>query len=277
MKLGVCSGADRKTLEAAARIGYTGTNTSIPGKGSWKARARRFKKLLDDTGMEAAAINTPFRVDGVRGNEAELPKFCDAVVELGCTKLRTFVPPYIRQPEGDVVDFWTQVDRARADLRIWERELRRTGLQLCIETHDGYIVAGAASSYLLLQGLDPAWVGIVHDAENMVREGFSHWTKQMEIIGRYIGFLHVKNMVWEAVTEVDEGYWDMPHNHRKWRPARAALADGLVDWPGLIKALHVHGFDGYLCIEDMRKDLDRDVMWQEDYDYLSGVLAGLGK
>ena len=40
-------------------------------------------------------------------------------------------------------------------------------------------------------------------------------------------------------------------------------ADGLVDWPGLIKAGHVHGFDGYPC--------------QEDYDYLSGILAGLSK
>ena len=37
-----------------------------------------------------------------------------------------------------------------------------------------------------MQGLDPKHVGIIHDAGNMIIEGFENWRLGLEILGEYL-------------------------------------------------------------------------------------------
>ena len=85
----------------------------------------------------------------------------------------------------------------------------------------------------------PELVGVIHDAGNMVHEGFEDYRLGLELLGPYLAHVHLKNAAFVQ-----------PAGGGVWTPRWAPLGDGVVDFPRLLEALRSVGYDGWLVIED---------------------------
>jgi sugar phosphate isomerase/epimerase len=99
-----------------------------------------------------------------------------------------------------------------------------------------------------LRGFDPRDVGTIHDAGNMVYEGFEQYRLGLEVLGPYLAHVHLKNARWRQVGRRDDG-------GAEWQAEAAPLPEGIVDLAALFRALRQVGYDGWISFEDFSTDL----------------------
>lgn len=116
---------------------------------------------------------------------------------------------------------------------------RTNGVKAVIEIHHASIAPSASLAYRLVEGLDPAYIGVLHDAGNMIHEGYENYRLGLELLGPYVAHVHVKN-----------GAWRRPEGGGVWKSDWSPLDDGLVDFDALFTALRGVGYDGWICVED---------------------------
>ena len=110
---------------------------------------------------------------------------------------------------------------------------------------------------------------MIHDAGNMVFEGFEAYRMGLEVLGPYLAHVHLKNARWTETGARDDG-------SSGWAAGFAPLTAGSVDVPALFGALASVGYDGWVSFEDFsttRPLLDRT---RENLEYVSAVLARAG-
>ena len=130
---------------------------------------------------------------------------------------------------GQTVDFLAGV----------EERAQEIGVKALIEMHHGTIAASASAALRLVERYDPAYIGVIHDCGNMVYEGHEDYRCGLEMLGPYLGHVHVKNAA-----------FDRPAGGGVWRPRWAPLRDGVVDFAALFAALRAVGYDGWVVVED---------------------------
>lgn len=116
---------------------------------------------------------------------------------------------------------------------------RRFDVKALVEIHHGTIASSASLAHRLVSHFDPARIGVIHDAGNMVHEGFEEYRTGLELLGPYLGHVHVKNAAFQRPQE--GGVWRC-----QWSP----LSDGVVDFAALWAALSSVGYDGWVTVED---------------------------
>lgn len=116
---------------------------------------------------------------------------------------------------------------------------KQYGIKVVIEIHHRTITPSAALAHRLVSAFDPDYVGVIHDAGNMVYEGFEEYRLGLELLGPYLAHVHLKNAAWQR-----------PSAGGIWRGTWAPLEDGVVDWPALFAALRAVGYTGWLGLED---------------------------
>jgi sugar phosphate isomerase/epimerase len=256
-----------------AEIGYTGVEWTIDyrkavwdGQSNWhidtedlEATAARVRDACQANGLEVVGTCAPL---GCYDDPEKVRHYLNAAALVGATGLRVFAPYY---------DGSTHIDELFASARRNYEDLiplaREAGVKMWSEIHAGRICASAAASFRLLDGLDPEWVGAIHDSANMIIEGFENWQMGVEMLGPYLHHVHVKNLL---LVRNKDGSW----GHES-----TSLAAGAVDWPAVIAALKSVGYDGYLSIEDMRGGARRKPVGittreklQECYDFLAPLI-----
>lgn len=112
-----------------------------------------------------------------------------------------------------------------------------------VEIHMGTIVPSASAVRRFVENFPADKIGVIHDAGNMVYEGFENYKMGLEILGDYLAHVHIKNSV--LVSEKAEGPAKV-----KWAVKAAPLREGAVDFKALFSALKSNGYDGWLSIED---------------------------
>jgi sugar phosphate isomerase/epimerase len=120
-----------------------------------------------------------------------------------------------------------------------------------------------------LDGLDPANVGVIHDIGNLVIEGYEDPAAGFEILGPYLGHVHVKNVAWRRVGTRDDG-------SPEWRAEWAPMRDGQADIPAYLAALRVHGYDGWVTVEDFSTTRPLAERTADNLAYLHEIAAKLG-
>ncbi|MBL8028735.1 MAG: sugar phosphate isomerase/epimerase [Fibrobacteres bacterium] len=120
------------------------------------------------------------------------------------------------------------------------------------EIHMGTIIASASAALRFASQWKSDEIGVIHDAGNMVYEGFENYKMGIEMLGKYLSHVHIKNAVklYEPVTGAQP---------LLWKTAAAPLRTGCVNFKELITALKETGYDGWLSIEDFST-----VMTQEE-------------
>lgn len=108
-----------------------------------------------------------------------------------------------------------------------------------VEIHHATIIPSASLAARLVEGFDPAHIGVIHDAGNMAHEGYEHYRIGLELLGDYNAHVHVKN-----------GAWKRPNEGGVWKSDWAPLDDGTVNFDALFSALKSVGYAGWVGVED---------------------------
>ena len=116
---------------------------------------------------------------------------------------------------------------------------KQFGVKAVMETHPGNITTSASLAFQIASNFSPQFIGIIHDAGNMVHEGYEHYQMVFEMLGPYLAHVHIKN-----------GRW-MPHPAdppftRTWKNESAPMRDGCVDFEFLVRSLKSVGYGGWL-------------------------------
>jgi sugar phosphate isomerase/epimerase len=280
-QLGSLGLSDRKQALALARhLGCQGLEVSLP-----VADLRDGKVTLDTLLGDAEALRRDFAeagmefislTPGIMLKHTQHPDVirgvCETANVLGVRMIRMFGAPHVRWGgPNSKLDAWMAEFDGTRDARQWlqrdaeqlERllELSATSaVRYVFELHHGYVVNSASGAMRLLERHPPDRVGIIMDPGNMVFEGNEGWRNSVQIMGEYLAYLHCKNGAYRR-----EG--------GAWQHTWAALEEGIANFAEIITALKDIGFQGYLSIEDLRRDLDPAAKISQGLAYLKRLVA----
>lgn len=146
------------------------------------------------------------------------------------------------------------------------RLAERYGVRALVEIHHRGLLPSASAAAAFLQNFDPRFVGVIHDAGNMVYEGFEAYRLGLETLGPYLGHVHIKNARWEIAGH-------RPDHSTEWQAVAAPLAEGIVDVPDLFRALREAGYDDWISLEDFSTERPLPARLVEDLAYLQQAAA----
>lgn len=213
--------------------------------------AQRGRMLAADAGLAIPNLGTYIAM----GDLSAVASAMQLAVTAGAPAVRVGVAR--NDQPGNVDALFTQ---SRAFLQEVETLSRRYRVKALIEMHHGTISASASAARRLVDGLDPACIGVIHDCGNMVFEGYEDYRRGLETLGPYLAHVHVKNAAYER-----------PSAGGVWRARWAPLRDGVVDFTALFAALGGVGYDGWVVVEDFSQAYDSYTALRENLAFLRRV------
>lgn len=112
-----------------------------------------------------------------------------------------------------------------------------------IEIHPNSLTFSGATALRFVQNFSPSDVGLIWDPANTVIEGFEPPRVAIDMLGRYLQHVHVKNI--SLYVEAGD-----PDGNLRWGWRHDTLPRGVVNWPETLKALKALGYRGWLSLED---------------------------
>jgi sugar phosphate isomerase/epimerase len=236
---------------------WHGNKSTIPLTG-FADQVQRVKALADENGLEMPVLGTY-----VRSNDAweQIEAAVQAAVSLGVPKLRINVPTYDGSEPFKPV--W---DKAREDYRRIAELAAKHDVHALIEIHHGTICPSASATRQFVDGLDPKHVGVIHDAGNMVHEGFELYRMGLELLGEYLSHVHIKNARWFPVKYLED-------KTVVWTCDWTAVHKGIADMRAFVRTLHEIGYDGWLSFEDFSTERPLEDRLRENLAFLTKVVA----
>ncbi|MEJ7900577.1 MAG: sugar phosphate isomerase/epimerase family protein [Thermomicrobiales bacterium] len=219
--------------------------------------APAWRKLTEEAGLKMPGVGTYTLCDDLEGVEQGMR----GTKALGAHQLRVRVPNY-----DGIEPFRPKWDAAKDQYKDVVDLANKYGVKVLLELHHRSIVPSASAARLFLDDLDPAHVGVIHDAGNMVHEGFETPRLGFEMLGPYLAHVHVKNARWfpEKYNE-DKSI--------KWKCDWAPVHKGVIDMRELFRAMHAVGYDGWVGLEDFSVERPIEDRLRENLAYLKKVEA----
>jgi len=224
-----------RSIGSGQAPGYWSGNRCTISLDALSELAASVGKRCRDAGLEVCSIASYLRC-----NELDaIDRVFEACTAMGAPAARVGLPA----PEKDE-NFRDYFDRMVELYAPVEKLALKHGVRSLLETHHGTAIASVSSVYRFVSNFKPAAVGVIHDAGNMVHEGFESYRSSLQLLGEYLGEVHVKNGAWEPTGETG------PLGQVLWKVTWAGLKDGVVNWADVMTALKGVGYDGWLAIED---------------------------
>jgi sugar phosphate isomerase/epimerase len=235
---------------------WHGNKSTIPFTG-FVENAPNIRKLADDNGLEMPALGTYVRAADLGDVETAMK----GAVAMGVKRLRVNVARY----DGSEA-FRALWDKDREHYKRVAELAGKHGVRVLIELHHGSICPSASAARLYLDGFDPAEVGVIHDAGNMVYEGYENYRMGLEMLGDYLAHIHVKNARW------------FPKKYREdksveWMCDAAPVHKGIADVRELFKALKAVGYDEWITVEDFSTERPLEDRLKENLEFLKRIAA----
>ncbi len=237
---------------------WNGNRATIPFS-SFAQDAPRFRQLTEDAGLGLSGVGTYVRCDNLAGVEAVIA----GVKALGANRFRVTVPGY-----DGLASFTPIWEGAKAQYRDVVALAGDHDVKVLLELHHRSIVPTASAARLFLDGLDPDHVGVIHDAGNMVFEGFEAYRLGLEMLGPYLAHVHVKNARWFPDSYQADG-------SLAWQCGWTGLRRGIASMTDLVRALRAVGYDDWIAFEDFSTDRPLDDRLRENLTYLKNVVAAV--
>ena len=213
------------------------------------------KALCDEAGIEICNLATT-----LRGDISTMEAVLAAAAEIGCKTVRGPMATY--DPSKP---YWDQFNEYREYLRTCEPMLKKYGIKFLIETHHGMMISSASSALRVLDGFDPESFGLFYDPGNMVYEGYATSQLGVEMLGKYLAHVHIKNA---ALVPNGEDEFGATKYEQAWSP----LKKGSANLAALIKALVKVGYDGVLSVEDFSNEKPTREKLEENIAYLKQLI-----
>ena len=188
------------------------------------------KKTSDEFGLKIAAISSPlFKCDitddaAVAANIKGFRRCAEYCKIFGCNMIRGF-------------DFWKcgATLEARAEKFGPIIDICAEYGVYCVLENEPATHGGCPAKVLeLVKAIDSPWVKLLFDPGNtpFYADDVCPYPDDYELVKEHMLHMHIK----DAVRENGEG-------------RAVCVGTGLVDYPGLIKALKQDKYDGYMCLE----------------------------
>jgi sugar phosphate isomerase/epimerase len=211
-------------------------------------------RITREAGLDFSAIGGYAR----SGDRTNVQRLLAATAALDAGRVRVTLPG-IR--DGNYRDLFraTRRDLAWAAGRATEH-----GVTVLVELHHRTIAASASAALRLIDGLDPAHIGVIHDIGNLVIEGHEDPLAAFEMLGPYLAHVHVKNVAWRPTGRTADGSTIWTEN---WAPLR----DGQADIEAYFGALYEYGYDGWVTVEDFSTVLPLEQRTRDNLAYLQAI------
>lgn len=233
---------------------WAGNQCTWPLK-SFVEDAPRIRAMTEAAGLAMPNVGTYANCGELEAVEHAM----QGVVALGAPQLRVNVLPY--NGRDSYMRVW---DRSVAQYREVVALARRYGVRALIEIHHGSLIPSASAAALFLRSFDPRDVGVIHDAGNMVHEGYEQYRMGLELLGPYLGHVHLKNGQWQVVGT-------RPDGSTEWRSTWATITGGVVNMAALFDALRAVGYDGWVSFEDFSTERPLAERIRANIAYIRGV------
>ncbi len=208
-------------------------------------------RITAEAGLAMSAIGGYVRCTDHVGVERMLA----ATAALDAQRVRVTMPAI---GDGDYRDL---LESARADMRWVASRAAHHGVTALVELHHKTITASASAAMRLVEGLDPAHVGVIHDIGNLMIEGQENALAGFQMLGPYLAHVHVKNVAWRPTGS-------RPDGSTAWAEDWAPLREGQADLPAYFAALREYGYDGWVTVEDFSTALPLAQRTAENLAYL---------
>lgn len=206
------------------------------------ADARDMARASADAGLQVLS----FINGGKLWATDDIRRWSDAVAAVGGRTLRVAHPWYaynfdesIRQPDT----FTELMRRTREGLVKLMDVGREYGIRYVLETHRASTFASPMAVPAMMHDLDPRYCGVIYDPANTFLEGFVRPRGAVELLGPFLAYLHVKNLI---ITQelTANGKMDVGM-------AKRPLHQGAIDYEEVMFALKLSHFDGWYSFEEM--------------------------
>ena len=226
---------------------------------NFAANGERMKKVAADHGLAIAGIaSNPDATDLehvkllAEGAQASGAPF----IRVGCPRRFDASVPYLELYDEAVAAFGKVLDVV-APYQV----------KVALEIHGGTIHTSASLAHRIVSHFCPDRICVIYDPQNMVMDGFETTEIGLELLGKYVGHIHAGGHRPEAKgkDEVGTVQWEWPG---------VSMAEGVYNYPRMLKKLKALGYAHFISIEDFRS-LPVEVKLEEGIAYLRAVEAKL--
>lgn len=211
-------------------------------------------QLTHAAGLEFSALGGYARSH----DRPNVERILAATATLGAGRCRVTMPPL---GDGNYRELF---DATRRDLEWAASRAADHGVTVLVELHHRTVVASASAAIRLVDGLDPAHVGVIHDIGNLVIEGHEDPLAAFQLLGPYLAHVHVKNVAWRPSGRKPDG-------SAVWTEEWATLRDGQADVEAYFQALAAFGYDGWVTVEDFSTVLPLEERTRDNLAYLRAI------
>jgi sugar phosphate isomerase/epimerase len=227
---------------------------------SWSdAQFREIAKMTRDTGLQVPNMGAYARVR----ETTRVKRMIEIAAVLGSPSLRVNVSAYDgKQDYNEIFE---------ADTEAYAKVIEMAGpykIKPLIEIHMNTIIPSASAAIRFLTSFEPEKVGVIHDAGNMVYEGFENYQAGLEMLGEYLAHVHLKNAM--PLSEPANGPQKL-----KWKTMAAPLRKGMADLNALLTAFKKSGYDGWLSFEDFSMEAPLVEKVRDNIAFLKDIEKGI--
>ena len=234
---------------------FWGNNLIDLGVKNIKEKAKNIRKVCDSYGIKVCNLATYLGVEDI--SDAEI--VCQNIHTFGCNSFRAGVMPYDRK-----LTYQAAYDKTVKSLAKTEKLCKKYKAKGLIEIHMGNIACSASLAYRIVKNFDPKYIGVIHDAGNMVFEGYENYKLGLELLGPYLTHVHIKNSKWEMKGVNRNG-------SAIWEPTFAQVNAGFANLEQLIADLKAVKYDKWLSVEDFNSTEAKEKL-KNAHDYLRRLL-----
>lgn len=235
---------------------WRGNKATLPLTG-FEAEAPRWRQMTEAAGLEMPAIATYVKCHEMEKVEAAIAG-CAA---LGAPALRIQVPQFDGSESYDAL--W---DAAIGQYAEIVEMAKQHGVKALVELHHRTIISSASAARGFLDGFDPDHVGAIHDAGNMVIEGWEHPRAAFEILGPYLAHVHMKNAQWVPGETLADGTVT-------WESSFCPIPEGIADIRTVVRSLKQVGYDGWITFEDFSTQRSVEENLVNNLAYIKAIVA----
>jgi sugar phosphate isomerase/epimerase len=248
---------------------WAGNRSTWPFTGL-EERLDEIERVTRDAGLAFSGLGGYQRCDDHDGVERMLA----ATARLGAERVRVTMLPLGTAASGEGEpsgrSYPDLFDETREHVRWLADRAAAHGVLALIELHPRTVVSSASAAVRLLEDVDPAHIGVIHDSGNLVSEGGEDTLAGFQMLGPHLAHVHLKNARWRVVGEEGEG---AVAGTKRWAPGPVPLREGQCDLLDYVRSLRRVGYDGWLTVEDFSTDEPLAARTAGNLAYLRAVLA----
>jgi sugar phosphate isomerase/epimerase len=169
-------------------------------------------------------------------------------------------------PQLGLAPFDELLEASRRDWKWVADCASEHGVKAVTPLHHEWVNASASGSRRMLDGLDPAAVGIIADWGHLAIEGWEDPLATVQILGPYLDSVMLKNF----------GFYPTRQRTDRtivWEYRSEPLRSGRVDIPNVMAALNAESFDGWVTLAETAGDQPTRDRLADSLSYVKAAAA----